>query len=299
MTQSAPSTRDAVVARTQAPSTLGRWRLVEPIGGGRCSRVFRARPVDAPEDSPGDYALKLARTRASGDDDYRLLLQREAYVSRQVSHAHLTSVLAAHVDAPPYYLVLPHLEGRTVADWLSQRPRRNLVDCLWIARQAAEALAALHVGNWRHGDVKPGNLFLAASGHTTLLDLGFAQRINGKKVDCQPLSGTPAYAAPEVLCAAHVVGDRADVYSLGATLFEMLTGVRPFAEEDPVELAAAHRQLPAPDPRKISPDTPLAVARLVRRMLAKEPYRRPSARELIELLVCLEIEAFDQRDWAA
>jgi serine/threonine protein kinase len=299
MTQSAPPARDADAARPQNPSTVGRWRLVEPIGGGHCSRVFRARPVDAPDDWSSDYVLKLSRVGGDADPEDRLLLQREAYVSRQVAHTHLTSVLTAHVDTPPYYLVMPYLEGRTVAERLARGQRQPLVDSLWIARQAAEALAVLHAFHWRHGDVKPGNLLVAPSGHVTLLDLGFARRTPQKKADETPLCATPAYAAPEVLCGAYPIGDRADVYSLGVALFEMLTRVRPFDEEDPAELAASHLHLSPPDPRKFAPTIPLGVSRLVRRMLAKQPYRRPSAAELVELLVCLEIEAFDHRDWPA
>lgn len=305
MTQSASSRRDAPAARAPAPVTVGRWRLLEPIGGGRCSRVFLARPAGVPDDWPSDYVVKLSRAAVDGavdrDDDAidRLLLQREAFVGRQVSHPHLMSILAAHVDAPPYYLVMPHLPGRTIAQRLAHGARYSIADALWIARQAAEALAALHAAHWRHGDVKPGNILLAATGHATLIDLGFAQRIEQNRYEETPLSGTPAYAAPEVLCAAAAIDGRADVYSLGVALYEMLVGRRPFLDDEPARLAAAHLHQMAPDPRRFLPTIPLGVSRLMRRMLAKEPLRRPSAAEVSDLLVRLEIENFEMRDWAA
>jgi serine/threonine-protein kinase len=112
----------------------------------------------------------------------------------------------------------------------------------------------------------------------------------------RPIVGTLAYMAPEMLVAKLPVDIRADLYSLGASLFEWLTGQLPFEGHSAAELVAQHRQeLPA-DLRGLAPHLPTRVAQLVRRLLAKEPLRRPqSPRELVDALAALEIETFDER----
>jgi serine/threonine-protein kinase len=266
--------------------------------GGPITSVYRARPVNCPGDWPADYAIKLIEPWRSPNATAIALLQREAFVARQMSHPNLAPVLAAHVDAPPFYFVMPLLDGVTLEDHLAAGPI-DAAQALWIARQAAEALAALHQAGWRHGDVKPANLLVAPTGHVTLIDLGFARRLDESPRGSELLLGTPAYAAPECLCLPHGIGERADVYSLGVTLFEMLAGRRPFSGAEPAELAAAHAQGALPDLRRFAPAAPRDVSQLVRRMLAKEPLRRPSTDELLEQLIRLEIESFAVRPFAA
>lgn len=297
-----PSTasHSADAARTSEPSStepavLGRWRLGEQLGAGSTTRVHVARPINCRLEGPADYAVKRIAPSHAADPLAVGMLQREAFVGRHVSHPHLAPVLAAHVDAPPYYFVMPLLSGETLARRLTGLTPLEAAEALWIARQAAEALAALHRAGWRHGDVKPANLFVASSGHVTLIDLGFARRIPEPADSIEPFCGTPAYTAPECFCPALRVTEQADVYNLGVTLFEMLAGRRPFDSEEPELLAKAHAQTTPPDLRHLVPAAPTEVAQLIRRMLAKEPLRRPSSRELVEELVHLEIECFDLR----
>jgi serine/threonine-protein kinase len=281
------------------PATLGRWELVEPLSVSGRSSVYRARPLGCRSDGPADYVVKCIEAAHRNNPLAVGMLQREAFVGRSVSHPHLAPVLAAHVDAPPYYFVMPRLEGATLARTLADAVRLEAAEALWIARQTAEALAAMHDAGWRHGDVKPANLFLAASGHVTLIDLGFAGRIPQRRQADEPICGTPAYTAPECLSPAHAVTRQADVYSLGVTLFEMLAGERPFGGDEAEQLVVAHAQNAARDVRHLVPTVPKDVSQLVRRMLAKEPLRRPSTSELVAQLIRLEIECFDVRCWAA
>jgi serine/threonine-protein kinase len=281
------------------PATLGRWELVEPLSVSGRSSVYRARPLGCRSDGPADYVVKCIEAAHRNNPLAVGMLQREAFVGRSVSHPHLAPVLAAHVDAPPYYFVMPRLEGATLARTLADAVRLEAAEALWIARQTAEALAAMHDAGWRHGDVKPANLFLAASGHVTLIDLGFAGRIPQRRQADEPICGTPAYTAPECLSPAHAVTRQADVYSLGVTLFEMLAGQRPYAAQDPADLAAAHLYGPTPEVRKLAPAAPRELSHLLRRMLAKDPLRRPDSYELVEQLTRLEIECFSLHPWAA
>ena len=272
---------------------VGSWELIRLLGEGAMAAVYQARPVGASSEEAAAYAVKLLRGPWQNDARGLGLLCREAVVGRKVSHPHLVPILAASLHEPPYFLVMPLLKGITVAAQLAGGRLPPLPMALGIARQVAQALNTLHVAGWIHADVKPSNVMFSPSGHATLIDLGFAQRSeqSGSAAD-RPVLGTLHYIAPEMLTSALRATDRCDVYSLGVALFEMLTGQLPFDADEIAELAARHRQHTATDLRALRPQLPTRAARLVRQMLAKEPLRRPCAREVVERLVSLEIETF-------
>ncbi|HEV7222462.1 MAG TPA: serine/threonine-protein kinase [Pirellulales bacterium] len=287
----------AATTPVEPSAQLGPWRLVRPLGEGNLCRVYQARPADGAPDRPAGYALKALKEQWQEDPAAIEVMRREAIVGRKVSHPHLISVLSAHVGAAPYFVVMPLLTGAALSESIADGWRPALPVALWIARQAAEALDALHQAGWMHADVKPSNLFVAASGHVTLLDLGFARRPEegGSAVD-RSVCGTIHYIAPEMVTSALRPDIRSDIYSLGVTLYELLAGRVPFEGSDLASLAEQHRQSEPPELRSLAPQLPLAVARLVHRMLAKEPLRRPQTpRELIDRFVALEIKTFAER----
>jgi serine/threonine-protein kinase len=278
------------------PERIGSWELVHRIGSGSLAEIYQARPVGAAA-GQGAYAVKRLRPEWQEKPEAIALLCREAMVGRQVSHPHLVPILAANVAEPPYYLVMPWLAGSTVADRLAASESFDLPQVLWIARQVGEGLDALWSAGWMHGDVKPGNIHLSPEGHVTLLDLGFArrQRETGSALD-RCVLGTVGYLAPEVIVSTLRCDIRSDIYSLGVVLFEILAGRLPFTGQTLAELAGQHRQDRAPELRRLVPQLPTGVVRLVREMLCKEPLRRPQTpRELIERLWALEIASFSER----
>lgn len=316
--------QDEPARAIEHPKQIGPWRIVSLAGQGAWTCVYRAAPLVAPPGSPADYALKVIRPDRATDPMASRLLQREEYVGRQVSHPHLSPVLSSRVDRPPFYLATPFLVGATLAELLvasrtsssppglaaaeqtdgatDKAPFERFLrigDGLWFARQVAEAIEALHSAGWMHGDVKPANVFVGASGHATLIDLGFARRV-GPDVDAHavpwkylPLMGTPAYSAPEVHLAREDVGRPADVYSLGVTLFESLAGRLPFEATEPAALATAHCQAAPPDVRDLRSNVPRDAALLVSRMLAKDHVERPAIGDVLAELIDLEIATLD------
>lgn len=270
------------------------WELVQLAAVSSLTETYLARPAGPPDARPPAYALKLLRRSREGDVRAVQLLRREAEVGRAVRHPHLVPVLSASVREAPYFVVTPWLTGRTLAGaW-----RPDLPVALWIARQTAEALAALHEAGWMHGDVKPENIHVSPGGHVTLLDLGFARRPGQEGPGASGcLMGTCAYLAPEAAVSALRPDIRSDLYSLGVVLFEMLAGRLPFAGRTPGEMVAHHRQTRAPDLRRLVPHLPTGVVRLVRGLLAKEPLRRPQTpAEVVRRLVALEVFTFGERD---
>jgi len=276
---------------------VGHWRLDRQVGEGRFALAYLARPANCGPSRPADYVVKLLRPHLEGDDLAVETLLREAEIGQSVSHPHLAPVLQARVASPPYFVVLPFLEGATLQAKLAQEPAMPVPVALWIARQTTEALAALHEAGWMHGDVKPANVFVSPGGHVTLFDCGLAHRI-GREGNAllRPLTGTYHYIAPEMVTSTLRADGRSDIYSLGVTLFEMLTGRLPFEAATVEELIQAHLTRRPPEPRRYRPGLPPRLAKLLRRMLAKEPLRRPqSALELIRALTQLEIETFEER----
>lgn len=278
-------------------SSIGNWQVVQLLGEGLWSHVYRAKPVGSEAEAHLDYAIKVARQDADTDGATAIrLIRREASVGRAVAHPHLTCILSSHVSQSPHYLVMPYLEGVTLEAALDEVGIVLTPHALWIARQAAQAIQALHEHGWLHSDVKPHNIFVTQQGHVTLLDLGLSRRIG--HAECAgdgPLAGTMAYAAPEAFSSIEEIGPPSDIYSLGVTLFRMLTGTLPFAASAAPELAAAHLRSTPPDPRRLNPLLPTRVVRLIGRALAKQPSRRPRAAELVAWLADLEIDTFDER----
>ena len=229
--------------RVRLSCQIRQWELVELVAIGSLARIYRRRLAGSPSHSPAGYAVKMLRPAWQKRREAIRLLQREAYVGQSVAHPHLVPVLSAAVVDPPRLLVMPWLEGASLQARLAAGETLDVPRTLWIARQIAEALAALHEAGWMHGDVTPGNILVSPSGHATLIDLSFARpgADFGSVVD-RPIMGTCNYLAPEYLTSALRPDIRSDIYSLGVVLFEALAGRVPFAAESLVELAARHRQ---------------------------------------------------------
>ena len=193
---------------------------------------------------------------------------------------------------------MPCLQGETAEQTLSSQNRFALPTALWVARQVAQGLAALHESlGMIHGDVKPANIMVGPDGHTTLLDLGFCQTPEEARgwAD-RAVVGTLRYMAPERLTSTSLIDVRSDLYSLGATLYELIAGQPPFASDAPAQLIALHREQRPKPLDEARPGTPESVARLVDRLLAKDPLRRgDSPQELADELIGLEIECFGLR----
>jgi serine/threonine protein kinase len=269
--------------------------LVRLLGEGAWTEVYQARPSASTREETADYVVKVLKSSCEDDPLAIQLLQREVFVAGHVRHPHLSSILSAHTDSVPRFVVSPYVDGISLASALQSAGRFVVPQALWIVRQTAEALQALHQAGWLHGDVKPANIIVSANGHATLADLGLARPLDASRSSEEALTGSMTYACPEAFNPSVPFGPGSDIYSLGVTLYELLTASRPFNDLDPPDLAAAHLTRPIPAPRLAVPQLPPRVSRLLRQMLAKHPLRRPAVSELIAWLVDLEVETFSER----
>jgi serine/threonine protein kinase len=235
------------------------------------------------------------------------LLQREARAGLAVKHPHLVTILDTHALTSPFYIVMAYLSGESLRRRLRREYRLDVSTALWIVRQTAQAVAALHRKGFIHADIKPENIRLAdapAAGQrqadgarAILLDLGFTHRPgeNAPFRDLGYVLGTVNYLAPE-LCGNEPGDDpRADIFSLGVTLFEMLTGQLPYPAGAPLDTMRCHH---SDEPKLLTdvlPEMPAEVTELVDRMLSREPHHRPTAERLVQDLIHYEIASLGQR----
>jgi serine/threonine-protein kinase len=260
---------------------------VELAGIGAFAEVWKAM-----ETSTGRLcALKRLRPERCDEPIARRLVSNESQACQTVTSRHLLKLLSSepHADVP--YLVFEWTEGRTLEDELHIEERLSLRRAVWIARQTADGMRDLECVGLAHGDIKPQNIFITHQGEVKLLDLGFVRPIvpaDGRAAD--DFAGTPDYLAPESLTSGVTQPVVKDMYSLGITLYRMLTGRLPFVGSGASAVLVQHRQSKPTLLRRFRPDAPRELSDLIGRLLAKQPFRRPQdLRSLIREFVELEL----------
>ena len=242
-------------------------------------------------------AIKVLRSDWPDQPTAVKLLQREA---RRRSGRAASAPCPHHPrprSASPLFSRATAAARRIPAPALAARYRLPLTEALWITRQAAEALAALHTFGFLHGDVKPDNLRLIDDGTAVLTDLGFAHRPgeNAAFLRAGYVMGTANYLAPELCDEEPAEEMSSDLFSLGVTLFEMLTGRLPYPPGSLRQTFRRHRCDPPADIAKLAGPLPAALVALVERLLAHRLEDRPTANAVVQQLVKLEIAALGAR----
>ena len=256
--------------------TLGPYRLVQGIGLGGKSVVFRA--VDERSGLP--VALKVPIEGALAGGVARDRLRREAEVLGGIGHPGIPSLLELGSQDGIDFLALELVEGRTLADRLQAEGPLDEAAVLALGPRIAAVLAAIHRRGFVHGDLKPGNVILTPDGVLKLLDFGQARRAGGRALAAgesfREAAGTVSYMAPERFRRRRA-DPRMDLWSLGVLLYEAATGRRPFrghgADGAEEIIRAIRRETPEP-PSLHNPRLSTRFDRIVRKALEKDPDRR-------------------------
>jgi serine/threonine protein kinase len=265
--------------------TLGKYRLLEPLGRGGMAQVYRAYHPQLDR----YVAVKVLRSDLVEEAEFLARFQREARSVAALRHPNIVQVYDADVEGEIYYMVMELLEGDTLKARLnayrSRGERMPLGETLHILSNALEGLAYAHEEGIIHRDLKPANILLSRRSQAVLTDFGIAQIIGGTSYTISgALMGTLNYMAPEQ-GLENRCDTRSDLYSLGIVFYEMLTGKPPFDADTPLAILMKHLHDPLPLPRQLNPDIPPEFERVALKALAKRPEDRyQTAREMTQAL---------------
>ncbi len=264
------------------PELLGhpRYQILGVLGGGGMGTVYKAehRLLDRP------VVVKVINPELVHDEGLVLRFQREARLAARLSHPNVVAVYEAEQVGPTYLLVMEYIGGETLSELVRKRGPLPVAAACELARQAAAGLQHIHEQGLVHRDIKPANLILTDGGQVKVLDLGLALlKAGAPQRDLtmpQQSMGSSDYMAPEQWQDSHEVDIRADIYSLGCTLYYLLAGSPPFGVSkapNAMRQMYAHSLAPVPPIREKRPDVPEALAAVLARMLAKDRAERHAA----------------------
>ncbi|MEK7466427.1 MAG: serine/threonine-protein kinase [Planctomycetota bacterium] len=262
----------AVVKKVQSAAEdvleIPGYRLHEEIGRGQSGRVLRAVQISMDR----VVALKILHPRLAEKADIVSKFVREARVVARLSHPNVVQGIDVGCANGVHYFVMEFVEGATLRGLL--QPGRPLDEryALGVAIQIAKALQHAHENGLVHRDVKPGNILIARNGAAKLADLGIAVTQGGGADGA--LTGTPAYMSPEQVRGTGDIDIRSDVYSLGATLFHLLTGGPPFAGDTVNDVLKQHLHQVPPLVNQVNPAVSFATANAVACALQKDRAHR-------------------------
>ncbi len=278
----------AISGRCDDPLLLGEYVLVDQIGRGGMGTVYRARHRRMKR----IVALKVLRRDIQNAEMVAKRFLREVEVAAKLCHPNIVTAFDAGESQGVSYLVTEYVDGQNLSDLVRQYGPLSLTVAFDVIHQAARALAYAHGEGIIHRDIKPSNLLIDDAGTVKLLDVGLA-RMN--QPDDQPdandsdltttgmVMGTPDYMSPEQALNTRLAGEPSDIYSLGCTLFFLITGRPPYGRGSTMERLLAHRETPIPRLQSLSDQIPAVVDRLLHQMLAKSVKDRlPTMQKLVE-----------------
>ena len=256
------------------------FRLHEPLGTGGTSTVFRATHCETNQ----QVAVKFLSPPQLSNFRLRERFAREIKIMRVMRHPHVVTHVADGQSGDYQYYAMELLEGGTLSDRLLGEGQLPLRRVLQYGRQICAALAYLHGNGIIHRDLKPANLFLATDDHVKIGDFGFAfyqgvERVSMPGRTC----GTYAYMSPEQITNSAPVSAQSDLYALGCTLFELLTGRTPFLADTQFEMLRQHIQDAPPTLRSFCPECPEGLNQLVAQLLKKSPTGRPATARSVQV----------------
>jgi serine/threonine protein kinase len=262
--------------------TLGKYRLDKQLGEGGMGVVWLGHHPD--------FSIPVAiKTIKDGEPAFVDRFLQEARSAALINHPRVARIFDAGSDADTHFIVMEYLPGGDIGDLLSDGPL-STERALYIVEAVAQGLAAAAKAGIIHRDIKPDNIMLDAEGEPKLVDLGLAKELNSETslTVTGAMMGTPAYIAPEQAQSCKTIDIRADIYSLGATLFHLVTGEIPFKADSAMSMALAHCMQPTPDPSSHDHKLSKPLCSLIMKMMAKDPadrYQTPD--ELVEAIAQL------------
>lgn len=268
-----------------ANSKINRYEIRSQLGAGGMATVFHAYDPSFER----DVAIKVLPESMLLDPQFRTRFTREAKAIARLEHPAIVPVYDVGEENSQPYIVMRYMAGGSLADKITNG-QLTLEECAQIINRLAPALDAAHSKGIIHRDLKPGNVLFDNYGNSFLSDFGIARvgSTEGTQLTGNFILGTPAYMSPEQARGEPDLDGRSDVYSLGATLFEMLSGRVPYESDTPMGQALKHIMEPVPNILEIKPDLPVEVQDVIAKSMEKDRnLRYSSATEMAKALIAL------------
>jgi serine/threonine protein kinase len=251
-----------------------RYRVLGTLGTGGMGVVYKAvhRLMDRV------VALKVIDHRLTARPTFVERFRREVRAAARLAHPNIVTAYDADQAGDTHFLVMEYVAGTTLDQEVARRGPLPVAEACALVRQAALGLQHAHERGMVHRDIKPHNLLLTPGGQVKILDFGLVRLVDERgaapSLPSGPLLGTPDYLAPEQARDPSSADIRADVYSLGCTLYHLLAGQPPFPAGTPLQKLLAHQDCSPPPLSVVREDVPEALTRLLERTLAKSPAER-------------------------
>jgi len=264
----------------------GRYEVIEELGRGGMGAVYRAEDKKINE----EVALKLINPQIASDRKIIERFSQELKIARKISHRNVCRMHDLGESGGVHFITMEYVAGEDLKSLIKRIGLLPSGKALSIAGQVADGLAEAHRLGVVHRDLKPGNIMIDREGNAKIMDFGIARFLKTEAITGTGfVIGTPDYMSPEQAEAKEVDG-RADIYSLGVILYEMVTGRVPFEGETPLSVAMKHKGEKPKDPKEWNPQLPAPLSRLILKCLEKEKTKRYQTADGLRL----EIEAIEK-----
>jgi serine/threonine-protein kinase len=273
LTRSQRETVEQLAEKQLGPEQVGRYELIKKIGEGGMGSVYKAKDVSPDGKTERVVALKVLPPELAKDETFMGRFQREALALTRMEHPNIVRGLDVGSAGGAQYIAMEFIDGIDCDKMLTRRGRIPEKEALRIAVQMASALHYAHEQRLVHRDIKPANILVAQDGTAKLTDLGLAKSTSAtasKLTQTGITMGTPHYISPEQAMGSRDLDVRSDVYSLGATLYHLVTGRVPFEGSSPAVIVAKHLTEELVNPKDLVPEISDGLVRILEKMMAKD-----------------------------
>lgn len=245
-----------------------RYEIISRIGSGGMADVYKAKDHKLSR----MVAVKVLKAEFRADNTFVSKFQKEAQAAAGLAHPNVVNVYDVGQDRGLYYIVMELVEGITLKDYITKKGKLSVKEATSIAIQVSLGLEAAHNEGIVHRDVKPQNIIISTDGKVKLSDFGIAKAINSNTITANVM-GSVHYSSPEQVRGGFS-DTKSDIYSLGITMYEMVTGRVPFDGDTTVAIAIKHLQEELIAPSRFTPDLPFSLEQIIMKCTQKNPERR-------------------------
>jgi serine/threonine protein kinase/Tfp pilus assembly protein PilF len=298
-----PHVEEAVFLRTETleiPSEkmkrghifAGRYEIIEELGKGGMGRVYRVEDTKIRE----EIALKLIKPEIAADKNTIERFRSELKIARKIRHKNVCGMYDLGEEKGAHYITMEYVPGEDLRSFMKRSKQLSILTGVSLAKQICEGLAEAHRLGVVHRDLKPQNIMIDREGNAHIMDFGIARMMRTAELtEAGAIIGTPHYMSPEQV-DGEVTDQRADLYSLGVMIYEMVTGCIPFEGDSAMTVALKHKtEIPA-DPRDQNAQVPESLSRLILKCMEKDKNKRyQNAEEVFSSLVDIGEEIKEEK----